>query len=215
MCVKGPLKQRAAAREGCQWRRLRCGDIAPGERGKSYTTCTTRDGCDPIDHRTLCPAGAGLVVFESCPRIGRAHGPRRTTTGTAGCPPVSTTRTPSMSGTYGPNELVSVITAAGPDHEDPSHEQHLTRLICGHSEAASAGPRHPHGGPRPHSLLPPAACHAASAGSSVPDRTGESGERQRRAANSASIQSDREPQIGRRTSPMSLSAGPRRAAPAR
>ncbi|WP_265690353.1 hypothetical protein [Streptomyces griseolus] len=193
------------------------GDVAPGEWGVvvHHMHNPSRDGFDPVDHRTLCPAGAELVVFESHPCVGRAHGPKAYHYRDGQVSSRIDYENPEYVGEYGPNELVSVITAAGPDHENPSHEQHLTRLICGHSEAASAGPRHPHSGPRPHSLLLPAACHTALIGSSVPDRTGESGERQRRAANSASIRSDREPQIGRRTSPMSLSAGPRRAAPAR
>lgn len=55
------------------------GDVAPGEWGGvvvHHMHNPSRDGFDPIDHRTLCPAGAELVVFESHPCVGRAHGPK-------------------------------------------------------------------------------------------------------------------------------------------
>lgn len=174
----------------------------------------SRDGFDPIDHHTLCPAGAELVVFESHPCVGRAHGPKAYHHRDGRVSSRIDYENPAYVGEYGPNELVSVITAAGPDHEDPSHEQHLTRLICGHLQPPP---------PDRDTLAVDRDLIASSLQRLVTQpwlvhrsRTaGESGERQRRAANSASIQSDREPQIGRRTSPMSLSAGPRRAAPAR
>ncbi|MFC9620145.1 hypothetical protein ACFTXM_09145 [Streptomyces sp. NPDC056930] len=109
-------------------------NVAPGEWGVIVHPMhnPSRDEFDPIDYRKLCPLGAELVVFEANPCIAKAHGPKAYHYRDGRASSCIDYEDPDYVGEYWPNELASLITAAGLDREDSNHEEQLTRLISDH-----------------------------------------------------------------------------------
>ncbi|MFI6013261.1 hypothetical protein ACIBAG_31350 [Streptomyces sp. NPDC051243] len=94
----------------------------------------SRDDFDPIDYRKLCPLGAELVVFQPNPCIAKAHGPKAYHYKDGRVASCIDYEDPDYIGEFWPNQMASLITAAGLDHEKEDYEEELTRLICDHLE---------------------------------------------------------------------------------
>ncbi|MFF2025547.1 hypothetical protein ACFVW2_27570 [Streptomyces sp. NPDC058171] len=99
-----------------------------------------RNDFDPIDHRRLCPEGAELMVFIPHPCLAKGHGPKAYHYEDGRISSCIDYEDPDHVGEYWPNEMASLIAAAGlgNEHEDErdreydDHDERLTRLICDH-----------------------------------------------------------------------------------
>ncbi len=109
-------------------------DTAPGGWGVivHHMFNPSRDDYDEIDYRGLCPQGAELVVFVPNPCIAKAHGPKAYHYKDGQISSCIDYEAPDHVGEYWPNKLAPLITAAGLDYQNETHEEQLTQLICDH-----------------------------------------------------------------------------------
>ncbi|NED77825.1 hypothetical protein G3I51_37035 [Streptomyces sp. SID9944] len=109
-------------------------DAAPGDWGVivHHMFNPSQGDFDEIDYRELCPPGAELVVFVPNPCFAKAHRPKAYHYRDGRTSSCIDYEAPDYAGEYWPNEMAPVITAAGLDHRDGSHEERLTQLICDH-----------------------------------------------------------------------------------